>query len=393
MAASPETCSSGTELEDRANLGGRPTIGAYALWTAFPAAAAVAALTVACGHGAVVGADPKFAPCREIVALDGGPAPEVRWFGPGQDDEIVRHFQWCRATGPLLVTRPDRAGGQPTDGLPIDSLAIISFNVNLGAASAIALIDSLRAGAFTAGAPVTDFVVMLQETIREGNGVPERVPKGSGTSRDLFPAPRTGPRLDIVRIADSLDLHLFYGAAMRSGKGRNPRGLAEDRGNAILSTLPLARLTMVELPFGGARRIAQLAQVSGRTRSGQGWSLQVGNLHFDVGPIGPSALSAIRARQARAIAQIADSTGAVVLGGDLNAFSLRGTAESVKILQRAFPETVQGDSLPTRGSQRLDYLFFRLPAGYGTGPYRALPLDFGSDHRPVMGWVRFEVGR
>ena len=265
----------------------------------------------------------------------------------------------------------------------------MSFNVNLGAASAIELVDSLQAGAFTAGAPVTDFVLLLQETIREGEGVPDRVPEGSGTGRGVFPSPRRGPRLDVVRIADSLRLHLFYGPAMRSGKGRNPSGLAEDRGNAMLSTLPLSGLVMVELPFGGARRDRTARPGAGRTRSGRAWSLQVGNLHFDVGPIGPSALSAIRARQARAIAQIADSTGAVVVGGDLNAFSLRGTAESVKILQRAFPQTVQGDSLPTRGPQRLDFLFFRLPGGFETRPYRTLPFDFGSDHRPVMGWVRF----
>jgi hypothetical protein len=251
------------------------------------------AAVVGCGHGAVVGADPKFAPCREVVALDGGDVPEVRWFGPGQDDEVVRHFEWCRAVGPLVVARPDR---EPNGtGRPVDSLAIVSFNMNLGAASAIELVDSLRAGAFTAGAPVTDFVLLLQETIREGAGVPDRVPKGSGTGRGVFPSPRRGPRLDIVRIADSLRLHLFYGPAMRSGKGPNPSGLAEDRGNAMLSTLPLSSLVMVELPFGGARRVAQLARVRGRRRSGRAWSLQLGNLHFDVGPIGPSALSAIRA--------------------------------------------------------------------------------------------------
>jgi hypothetical protein len=240
-----------------------------------------------------------------------------------------------------VVARPD--GEVAGTGRRVDSLAIVSFNVNLGAASAIELVDSLRAGAFTARAPVTDFVLLLQETIREGESVPERVPEGSGTGRGVYPAPRTGPRQDVVRVADSLRLHLFYGSAMRSGKGRNPAGQPEDRGNAMLSTLPLSR-------------------------SGRPWSLQVGNLHFDVGPIGPSALSAIRARQVRAIAQIADS---------------------MKILRRAFPQTVQGDSLPTRGPQHLDFLFFRLPGGFETKPYRTLPFDFGSDHRPVMGWVRF----
>jgi endonuclease/exonuclease/phosphatase family metal-dependent hydrolase len=348
-------------------------------------------LLAACAHGAVVGADPVFAPCREVAALGSGRPPDVRWYGPGQDDEIVRHFEWCRAVGPVLVSSPDsrQTGLDDPASEAVDSLAIISFNVNLGAASAVELVDSLRRGAFTGGAPVVDFVLLLQETIREGHGVPVRVPKGSGTSRGRFPTPRRGARLDIARTADSLGLHLFYGPAMRSGKGLNPNGRPEDRGNAILSTLPLVDLAIIELPFGGARRIAQLARISGRSHADRTWSVQVANLHFDVGPIGPSALSAIRARQARAIAQVIDSSGAVVAGGDLNAFSLTGTAESVRILRAAFPQTVQGDSLPTRGPQRLDYLFFRLPQGYQATAYRTLSLDFGSDHRPVLGWLRF----
>jgi hypothetical protein len=63
--------------------------------------------------------------------------------------------------GPLVVARPDSEGvgtRHPVDNRPVDSLAIVSFNVNLGAASAIDLVDSLRAGAFTAGAQRLDFL-------------------------------------------------------------------------------------------------------------------------------------------------------------------------------------------------------------------------------------------
>jgi endonuclease/exonuclease/phosphatase family metal-dependent hydrolase len=339
-----------------------------------------------CGHGPVLAAEPRIPPCRQLVALDGGAdLPAVRWFGPGQDDEVVRHYRWCRAAGPLAVFRPLAVSASAAD-----SLAIVSFNVNLGAAPLAEFVDSLRAGAFSGGVPVPDFVLLVQETFREGDAVPGQVARGSGTGRSRFPVPRAGRRLDAARVADSLRLHLFYVPSMRSGRGRNPNGQGEDRGNAIFATRPLSDLAVVELPFFGQRRAAQLARIRGTSSTGRPWSVQVANVHFDVGRVGPSALSAGRARQARAMAQVVDSAGAVVLGGDLNAFSLLGTAESVQILQAAFPQTVQADELPTRGGQRLDYLFFRLPPGYQAAPYRRVPATFGSDHHPVMGWVRFE---
>lgn len=349
---------------------------------------ALALLIAGCGHGAVLAPEPQFPRCRELVALDGNGVPPVRWLGPGQADEVVKHFTWCRGVGPLQLHRPLRS-----DTGAVDSLAVLSFNVDLGAASALELVDSLRRGAYSGGEPVGDFVLLLQETFREGPLVPEPHPRGAGAGRARFPSSPNGQRLDVVRIADSLGLHLFYAPAMRSGKGRNPRGLPEDRGNAILSTRPLSGFAMVELPFAGTRRIAHLATATGRTSSGRDWSLQIANVHFTVGPLGPSALSAARARQARAMTAAVDSSGPVVLGGDLNAFSLFGTAESVQILERALGGPPRGDTSPTRGRQRLDYLFFRLPGGYEGRPYVRLPWTFGSDHHPVLGWVVFTGAR
>ena len=215
----------------------------------------------ACGHGAGVGAS-------EVCSLPRGWWPSTgrraRWSagrsGPGRRGRSVissgagRLGRW-RSRHPTGKGAGTGAFRFP-HSLPVDSLAIVSFNVNLGAASAIELVDSLRAGAFTAGAPVTDFILLLQETIREGEGVPDRVPKGSGTGRGVFPAPVTGRAWTSFESPTRSGFHLFYGPAMRSGKGRNPGGLPEDRGNAMLSTRPLGGLVMVELPFGGARRVA-----------------------------------------------------------------------------------------------------------------------------------------
>ena len=322
--------------------------------------------------------------CRTLVTendVDGG---EVRWFGPGQPDEAVRHVEWCRAVGPLVVGGP---GSHEVHR--VDSLAVLSYNMNLGAGSVIDLVDSLRNGVFTSGSPVGDFVLLLQETFRDGHLVPDPAPRGSKTGRARYPASDRGMRLDVRRIADSLQLYLYYAPAMRGGRARNPNGLPEDRGSAILATLPLTDLTLVELPLAGQRRVGQLARLNGVSRSGTPWSIQVANVHFSIGPFGPSAVSAIRARQARAMVAAADSTGAVVLGGDLNAFSVFGTAESVRILRAAFPGPGSADDAPTRGWQRLDYLFFRLPGTYRSAPYVRLPQTFGSDHHPIMGWVYF----
>jgi endonuclease/exonuclease/phosphatase family metal-dependent hydrolase len=297
---------------------------------------------------------------------------------------VTKVFRWCRAVGPLALYRPERP--QPP---AVDSLAIVSWNIHVGGGAVVDLIDSLGAGSFTGGRPVEHFVLLLQETFREGGGVPEAAPDGSGSGRARFNRPPLGGRLDITRVADSLGLFLFYVPSMRNGRGAGPRGLPEDRGNAILSTVPLTRLTVVELPFFGQRRVAQLATIAGRTARASEWRLQLANVHFDIGQIGPAALSAGRARQARAVAQVAD-TGAVVLGGDLNAFTILGTSASVQILREAFPQSVQADSAPTHRGMRIDYLFYRLPPEYRGRPYHRLGSAFGSDHYPLLGWVLFE---
>lgn len=338
-----------------------------------------------CGHGPVVAPETQVPPCRQLAVRPERPVPpSVRWFGPGQDDEVVRHFQWCRAVGPLHFSGPAHRSSEP-----VDSLAIVTYNMNLGAGAVTAVLDSLVAGGFSGGVPIRDYLVLLQETIREGASVPDRVPSGSGAGRARYPAPSAGKRIDVVALAERSGLHLFYSPAMRSGNGPNPRGLSEDRGNAILSTIALEGLTMVELPWGGARRIAQVATVRGVAAGGHRRSLDVANVHFDVGPLGPSALSAIRARQARAMVAVLDSSRSVVLGGDLNSFSLTRTAESVQILRRGFPDGPLGDPAPTRGWQRLDYLFFRLPSGSSASSYVRLASGFGSDHLPLLAWVRF----
>ena len=68
-----------------------------------------------------------------------------------------------------------------------------------------------------------------------------------------------------------------YVPSMRNG------GLTskQDRGNAILSSLPLDELSAIELPFERQRRVAIAATVAGHTRAGTPWSLRVASVHLD----------------------------------------------------------------------------------------------------------------
>ena len=66
--------------------------------------------------------------------------------------------------------------------------------------------------------------------------------------RRRIPGPRA-PRADIVEVADALGLNLRYVPSMRNGADRS------DRGNAILSDLPLSHAWAFELPLVLQRRV------------------------------------------------------------------------------------------------------------------------------------------
>ena len=85
-------------------------------------------------------------------------------------------------------------------------------------------------------------------------------------SRQTHQAPlasrRTAPPhpIDIVAISRELGLSLIYVPSMRNGG--SPDDPAEDRGNAILSTLPLSEPVAVELPGERQRRVVIIAKAA-----------------------------------------------------------------------------------------------------------------------------------
>ncbi|MGE0354107.1 MAG: hypothetical protein AB7I33_11135 [Gemmatimonadales bacterium] len=64
----------------------------------------------------------------------------------------------------------------------------------------------------------------------------------------------------------------------------------------------------------------------------------------------------------------------------------------IRILRAGFTDTPADDGLPTRGGQRLDHLFYRLPPEYRAGMIRRGPARYGSDHFPVFSWLFFRNG-
>jgi len=193
---------------------------------------------------------------------------------------------------------------------------------------------------------------------------------------------------EIEDIAARLGLNVYYVPSMRNG------GLTsdEDRGNAILSNLPLTDLRAVELPFERQRRVAIAATIEGRATSGEPWHVRLVSTHLDnMSTIRRAWIGAEygRARQARELAALLQDSEPTILAGDFNTwfgFSDRAYLETI----RAFPQTTVLDRRATfRGLLRLDHVFFRLRPGWHA-EFRRAESRFGSDHYPLVGALHFD---
>ncbi len=317
---------------------------------------------------------------RQALARDRA----VDWRLPAESLQVVRLNAWCAAVGPAVVGGwSDTVGAAGT--LPVaDTVRLVSWNVHVGGGDLRGLVKDLREGRLTGGRPVEHFVLLLQEAYRGGDLVPAHdplEPSGSGVTE----GPPGGQREDIVALAKRLNLWLVYVPSMRNGE-------EEDRGNAILSTLPLESPVAVELPVARQRRVAVAAQLSGRTRAGRPWRLQVASVHLESSPSGWSSDEGQRLEQAKALLELLPGAESAVAAGDFNT-KTRGTAEAlIRPMLRAYPDTPSFPPGPTYrrayGLYReyLDYIFFRLPAD-AEGGYDRVALPYASDHYPLVGWV------
>jgi endonuclease/exonuclease/phosphatase family metal-dependent hydrolase len=314
------------------------------------------------------------------------PVPSVRWIVAPDPRERASLDRWCAGVGPAVT-----AGLTDTNAAAAaSSLVVVTWNTHIGGGDIPGLVRDLKAGAFTGGVPVDHFVLLLQEVYRAGAEVPAGA--GSAAPRAIHTMPLAARRTDIVETARALGLELFYVPSMANGRPSSSEP-SEDRGNAILSSLPLHDLTAIELPFEAQRRVAAAATVSGTTAAGTPWTLRLVNVHLD-NKSRPSrllqSLGGGRARQARALVEAIGQDSATVVGGDMNTWSMGFMEGTLRVLAAHFPLPVQHPTEPTFavGGMRLDRLMYRLPSTL-TADTRRLADRRGSDHHPLIGTIRF----
>jgi endonuclease/exonuclease/phosphatase family metal-dependent hydrolase len=303
----------------------------------------------------------------------------VRWLRVAPSNEHAAIDRWCSPVGV-----PVRIGGRQPEDVLSGPVAIVSWNTHVGAGDLDGLVTDLRSGGLTGGRPVTSFVLLLQEVYRSGDTVPSQVGRdGRWASAQRPPGPG-GERDDVAASAKRLGLEAFYAPSMRNGA---PGATDEDRGNAILSTMPMSELTAIELPLERQRRVALQATVSLTVQGRAPVPLRVVSTHFTnmvmhhVWVLSESG----RLRQARALASVLPADGPLVLAGDFNAwFGYRDAA--YKELVRRVPAPWSDDRRATFGPMRLDHILTRLPEGWRASTRRA-GTRYGSDHYPLVATI------
>jgi endonuclease/exonuclease/phosphatase family metal-dependent hydrolase len=315
---------------------------------------------------------------------------EITWIRPSSETERPPE-SWCAAVGPALVTEGTSAATEAgAVAAPLDDLVVVTWNVRAGAGDLLSFVRDLRGGALT-GAPVESFVILLQEAYRAGPEVPSDPTRG-GLTDPIFVLPPNGPRVDIGEVAKRTGLYAFYTPSMPNGA--SPDGPSEDRGNAILSTLPLTDLHAIELPYEAQRRVAVAGSIAGTGTDGRTWRLRLASGHLDTRSRLSRFLDSFgrgRARQAQGLAGSLDGD-AVVLGADLNTWSADFLEGALDVLYPHFPETPRsaGSTFTAAGviPRRLDHLLVRLPGGRAEQVMR-IPNRYGSDHDPLLTVLRF----
>lgn len=282
---------------------------------------------------------------------------------------------WCHSVGrPLVEVAPH---GSDT----IAGMRILSWNVNVGAGRLEELLPHLLDDATRDGLGLT---ILLQETFRAGDAVPGSFPAALRVPKAIRPR---RPAMDVHDIAAHFGLSMAYVPSMRNGSATELTQ-REDRGNAILSTEPLADVRAIELPFGKQRRVAVTALIL--PRFGDARPMRVVSTHFDT--------NGDRALQAAALStRLTSFTDApLFVGGDLNSRSGLDD-DAVLALSSHIPMASCGTGRTNRWPLRLDVLFpiGRLDymfASMDEGEMEScqtLPEAYDSDHLPLLMTLRY----
>lgn len=310
---------------------------------------------------------------RPHASLGSGSLHSIAWHEPVLARDRENIGRWREGVGsPILIAS---TAASPA----ADTLTLVSWNIALDRGDIARVVGDLQARA-----PGTPIVLLLQEAFRSGDDIPLS-PAAAAFAGFLGSSNVTREIDDVAR---ALGFSLYYVPSMRNGA---PARYREDRGNAILSSVPLEGLTAIELPFEHQRRVALAAHVRGVTSRGEPWRLRLATVHLDNivgarhGWIGGEYG---RTRQARGLREALRGEDPLVLAGDFNTwfgFSDQAYLETA----REYPQTRLTDTRRTfRGLLRLDHVFYRLPEGW-TADIRRAESSYGSDHYPLIATINF----
>ena len=239
-------------------------------------------------------------------------------------------------------------------------------------------------------------------------GSPPKIGARSRGGGDLqVPEP---DRSGIVESVRECGLALFYVPSQRNG-AETIEDRREDKGNAILSSLPIDELIAIELPFEAGRKVAVAATV----RTGNGVPIRLVNLHLDIAsPLYRTLTRANTARLRQTVgllqALLLIETGgaasgtvsvgsgaaacgaapaiATLLAGDFNTWS--AAESSIDQVRLCFPDSPPWDGRPTRGTFPTDFIFFKQGADrqvrYIEGSEKRIDERYGSDHHARIAW-------
>jgi len=343
------------------------------------------------------GLDDGSCPARYLAPLSvnqpaAGDPDQLTWSGPAQTRDIDKNNAWCRTVEPPVFLTLPRLRPEVPNG--IDSLAIVTWNTNVGGGDLVAfLAEELQVTCEPTEpanlGPSFHFVILLQEVYRASARLPEAL-GGPNIPVRIEPDPPPGGRLEILEVAERCGLALLYVPSARNGADQ-PGLTPEDKGNAILSTLPVTELTAIELPFEAGRKVAVLATIPGPS----GERVRVVSVHLDVASTLARTLisgNATRLRQALGLVAALDSMESLttVIGGDFNTWA--ADESTLKQLASHFPDSPRWDGQPTRGPFPTDHIFFRTVEGSGIelveGSYRRIEEPYRSDHVARIVWLR-----
>jgi endonuclease/exonuclease/phosphatase family metal-dependent hydrolase len=311
-----------------------------------------------------------------LTCLQPASGGSISWRFTGDENDRRQSGRWCAGVGPPAIV------SSSTVEVSYEKLTIVTWNIHVGAGDLERFVADLRAGRLTDGQEVKAFVLLLQEVRRTGGGAPLRLPEGAKGAAGIGPPSDARPAGDITSTARELGANVFYAPSMRNGVG------AEDRGNAIISTVGLDGYAVIELPFERQRRVALAATAHLRRSDGTRVSIRVVSVHLtNAVPRRAWVFSEHgRMRQARALTKVLHDDP-IVVGGDFNTW-FGAWDGAYRTLTRRFDAPRTRDHRPTFSILRLDHVFMCLPDGW-TMTVRRADRRYGSDHYPVIAQIAF----